>query len=164
VEQRSVNGGGDGAGRGSRRDDGRGGAGRGRILAIDPGQKRVGLAVSDELGVTAQGLDTFEIGGAVKLIDHLRELISRHGVRTVIVGLPLSMSGEDIEGSARSRALAGEIRERLGVEAVLADERMTSREAERVLAGSDRKSGKKDIDRLAAVLLLQSYLEETGGR
>ena len=153
-----------GAGAGQRRDDGRrGGARRGRILAIDPGVKRVGLALSDELGVTAQGLDTFETGGAVKLIDYLRELVARHRVRNVIIGLPLSMSGEDIEGSARSRALAGEIREKLGVEVALRDERMTSREAERVLAGSDRKSGKKDIDRLAAVLLLQSYLEETEG-
>jgi putative holliday junction resolvase len=132
----------------------------GRIIAIDPGTKRVGLAMSDPLGVTAQGLDTFETGRGRELIDYVKALVEGSGVTTVVVGLPLSMAGGEIEGSGRSRALAAEIGEKLGVEVVLRDERMTSLEAERVLAGSDRKSEKKDVDRLAAVLLLQSYLEE----
>ena len=135
-----------------------------RILAIDPGLKRVGLAVSDSLGVTAQGLDTFEVGSGKELIDYLRELVARYGVQTVVVGLPLSMRGADIEGSGRSRALAGQIRELLGVEVVLRDERMTSLEAEKTLARGERRSEKRDIDRLAAVLLLQGYLEEVSGR
>jgi len=135
-----------------------------RILAIDPGLKRIGLAVSDPLGVTAQGLDTFEAGRGEEFIDHLRELVARYGVQTIIVGLPLSMQGRDIEGSERSRALAEQIRGRFGVEVVLRDERMTSLEAEKTLARGDRKSERKDIDRLAAVLLLQSYLEEISQR
>jgi putative Holliday junction resolvase len=132
---------------------------RGRVIAIDPGLKRVGLAMSDPLGATAQGLETFETARG-ELIDRLRSLIEENSVTTVVVGLPLSMAGGEIEGSARSRALAAEIREKLGVEVVLRDERMTSLEAERVLAGGGRKSEKGDTDKLAAVLLLQSYLEE----
>jgi putative Holliday junction resolvase len=133
---------------------------RARILAIDPGVKRIGLAVSDPLGVTAQGLDTFEVGAGREFFDYLGELVSRYEVARVVVGLPLSMHGADIEGSERARALARRMHERLGIEVVLRDERMTSREAERVLAGSDRRSEKRDVDRLAAVLLLQAYLEE----
>jgi putative pre-16S rRNA nuclease len=135
-----------------------------RVLAIDPGLKRVGLAVSDPLGVTAQGLDTFEVGGGKELIDHLRELVARYDVETVVVGLPLSMRGGEIEGSERSRELAGRIREQLGIGVVLRDERMTSLEAQKTLARGDRRSDKGDIDRLAAVLLLQCYLEEVSGR
>jgi len=132
----------------------------GRVIAIDPGTKRVGLAMSDPLGVTAQGLETFEAGRGRELIDHVRALIEESGATTVVVGLPLSMAGGEIEGSERSRALAARLREKLGVEVVLRDERMTSLEAERVLAEGERKSEKGDVDRLAAVLLLQSYLEE----
>jgi putative Holliday junction resolvase len=133
---------------------------KGRVLAIDPGEKRTGLAVSDPLGMTAQGLDTFEGGGSTDLLDHLGGLIARNGIDTVIVGLPLSMQGKDIEGSGRSRALAARIAERFGVAVHLADERMTSLEAERVLSSGDRRFERGDIDKLSAMLLLQGYLDE----
>ncbi len=140
------------------------GAGRaGRALAIDPGERRVGLALSDELGVTAQGLDTFETRGGGDLLAHLGGLIAEHGVETVVVGEPRSLAGGEIEGTGRARELAEAIRGRFGVEVVLADERMTSKEAERILAAGDRRHGKKDIDKLAAVLLLQGYLDGRSG-
>ncbi|MCU0640137.1 MAG: Holliday junction resolvase RuvX [Candidatus Krumholzibacteria bacterium] len=131
-----------------------------RIMGIDPGTKRTGLAMSDPLGMTAQGLATFDSGTEDALVEHVRALAVEYGVSLVVIGLPLSMSGGEIEGTARSRALAGKIRERCGVEVVLRDERMTSLEVERVMkqAGRIRKAG--DIDKLAAVLLLQSYLDE----
>ena len=130
-----------------------------RVLAIDPGAKRMGLAVSDSLGITAQGLETFETGKGRDLLDHLDAIIERNAITTVVVGLPLSMRGEDIEGSERSRALAERIVERFGVEVVLQDERMTSLEAERTLRSGERSFDRSDVDKLAAVLLLQSYLD-----
>jgi len=132
---------------------------KGRVLAIDPGTKRTGLAVSDPLGMTAQGLETFETGKGKDLLDRLGELFAEYGIARVVVGLPLSMQGKDIEGSARSRALAADIGERFGLEVVLMDERLTSLEAERVLRSGGRRYERGDIDRLSAVLLLQSHLD-----
>jgi putative Holliday junction resolvase len=142
----------------SRRESGK------RVLAIDPGGRRVGLAVSDELGITAQGLDTFETRGMDDLLDHLGALVAELGVGVVVVGEPRSLAGGDIEGTGRSRELAAAIRGRLPVAVVLVDERMTSREAERVLAAGERRHNRKDIDRLAAVLLLQGFLDGRSGR
>ncbi|UCF06001.1 MAG: Holliday junction resolvase RuvX [bacterium] len=131
-----------------------------RILGIDPGTKRTGIAVSDPLGVTAQGLETFVSGGGITLLDHLRSVVGRYGVGLVVVGMPLSMSGGEIEGTERSRRLAEEIRTELDIEVALRDERMTSREAERLMQRSGGVREKGDIDRIAAVLLLQGYLDE----
>jgi putative Holliday junction resolvase len=170
---------------------------RGRILAIDPGERRFGFAVSDPLGVTAQGLDTFTAGGADDVIAHVRRLVSAYTVGRIVLGLPLSMAGAEIEGTARARELAGRLEEACGVPVLLRDERMTSREAERIIGGGGGSSGRRpdgsdrvpgragggrstgrlprgrrktgdrratgEIDRLAAVLLLQSYLDEQEG-
>jgi putative Holliday junction resolvase len=130
-----------------------------RALAIDPGTKRIGLAVSDELGLTAQGLDTYELVGEDAFIAFLKDLQMRYNIEVIVLGEPRSMSGGEIEGTERSRELARLIERELDIRVVLVDERMTSLEAERVLkqAGRIREAGK--IDRLAAVLLLQGYLD-----
>jgi putative Holliday junction resolvase len=130
------------------------------VLGIDPGTRRIGLAVSDALGMTAQGLETFEIGRGIELIDRIRELVEEYGISEIVLGLPLSMGGGEIEGTERSRELADLIGRECGVKVVLQDERMTSLEAERVIGqeGKIQKAG--DIDKLSAVLLLQSYLDE----
>ena len=130
------------------------------MLAIDPGTKRTGLAVSDPLGMTAQGLDTYEETPGKDFLDHLGGLVERYGVEAVVVGLPLSMQGKEIEGSGRSRALAERIAGRFALPVRLMDERMTSLEAERVLRSGDREFARGDIDKLSAMLLLQSYLDE----
>jgi putative Holliday junction resolvase len=135
-----------------------------RVLGIDPGTKRTGFAVSDPLGLTAQGLDTFVSGKGRDVVDHIGELVARYRVETAVVGLPLSMQGKDIEGSVRSRALAARLGERFGLRVILMDERMTSLEAERVLKSGDRGFARGDIDRLSAMLLLQSYLDAKGER
>jgi putative holliday junction resolvase len=132
----------------------------GRVLAIDPGTKRTGLALSDPLGMTAQGLDTYVEEPGKDFLDHLGGLIERYGIEAVVVGLPLSMQGKEIEGSGRSRALAERIAGRFGLAVRLMDERMTSLEAERVLRSGDRDFARGDIDKLSAMLLLQSYLDE----
>jgi putative Holliday junction resolvase len=117
-----------------------------RALAIDPGAKRVGLAVSDELGLTAQGLDTYNLTTVNAFIVFLRDLKSRYNIGVIVLGEPRSMSGGEIEGTERSRELRELIERELDVRVVLVDERMTSLEAERVL-------------KQAAVLLLQGYLD-----
>jgi putative Holliday junction resolvase len=138
-------------------------AGVGRVLAVDPGARRTGLAVSDELGITAQGLETYD-GPQKGLADHLGGIISDYGIITVVIGLPLSMSGEELENARLSKELADAIGGRFDIEVVLRDERMTSLEAERVMRQEGRIRNAGDIDRLSAVLLLQSYLEERGVR
>ncbi len=130
-----------------------------RILGIDPGTKRVGLAVSDELGVTAQGLDTYNITNEDEFRVFLQGLLSRYNIGVVVLGKPLSMSGGEIEGTERSRELASFIERECGARVELVDERMTSLEAERVLREQGRIREAGDIDRLAAVLLLQGYLD-----
>ncbi len=136
--------------------------GRPRVLGIDPGTRRTGLAISDPLGFTAQGLKTFYSGKGQKLIDYIHDLINEYGVETVVIGMPLSMSGKEIEGSQRSRRLKKDIEERAGVEVLLVDERMTSLESERVIREAGGIKDKGDIDRLSAVLILQSYLDGAG--
>lgn len=131
----------------------------GRILAIDPGTKRSGLALSDELGITAQGLETYT-GPQNGLVEHVGSLAGEYGIITVVIGLPLSMSGKELENAAMSRELAAAIKKEFGIETVLRDERMTSLEVERVMKQEGRIKKAGDIDRLSAVLLLMSYLEE----
>ena len=133
----------------------------GRILAIDPGTKRTGLALSDELGITAQGLETYT-GSRQALVEHVGSLAEEYGIISVVIGLPLSMSGEELENAALSRELAAAIEKEYGIEVVLRDERMTSLEVERIMKQEGRIKNAGDIDRLSAVLLLQSYLEERG--
>jgi putative Holliday junction resolvase len=133
----------------------------GRILALDLGRKRIGLAISDELGITAQGLETVERTGRRDDIEILRRLAAERGVRLFLLGDPLHMSGEASRQGEYTREFARELERKTGIPVVFRDERWTSREAERALRGSGvaRDARKPAIDRLSAVLLLQSYLD-----
>ncbi len=131
----------------------------GRVLGIDPGERRVGLAVSDPLGITAQGLDTFDRRTG-DLMAHLLRVISEYEVAQVVVGHPVSMSGRPNVSSQKAEALAHEIERAAGLPVCLWDERLSSVEANRVLAGSRAKKGA--TDRVAAVLILQNYLDSRG--
>jgi len=130
-----------------------------RILAIDPGARRVGLAVSDELGITAQGLETFDRQTG-ELAGHIRELVEQYDVGEIVVGHPLSMSGRPSETTRDAESLARHLEDALGLPVTLWDERLTSAEARRVLAGS--RAPKGATDRVAATLILQGYLESKG--
>lgn len=130
-----------------------------RILGIDPGERRVGLALSDPLGVTAQGLETFDRRNG-DLMEHLGRLIREHNVVAVVVGHPVSMSGRPNASSLSAEALARDIERRFGLDVTLWDERLTSREARRTSAGSRAARRSKGIvDRISAVLILQGYLD-----
>jgi putative Holliday junction resolvase len=134
---------------------------RKRILALDLGKKRIGLALSDELGITAQGLDTLERTGRREDVEALRRLCVQHGVTTILMGDPLHMSGESSRQGDYTREFARELEYKTGLPVVFRDERWTSREAERVLRGSGIAHGERKpaIDRLSAVILLQSYMD-----
>ena len=141
----------------------RNGAERGRILALDLGKKRIGLAVSDELGLTAQGLDTLERSGRREDIEALRRIAIEKGVGLFLIGDPVHMSGAASRQGEYARDFARELERKTRLPVVFRDERWTSREAERTLRGSgiapeDRKPA---LDRISAVLLLQSYLDST---
>lgn len=136
----------------------------GRILALDVGKKRIGLAVSDELGWTAQGLETLERTRIREDLAKLKELAEQWSVQTLLVGKPLHMSGEASRQSEYTREFADRLKEYLSLPVVFWDERLTSVEAERVLreSGASLEKRKKAVDRLAAVLLLESYLGYRG--
>jgi putative Holliday junction resolvase len=119
----------------------------------------MGLAVSDELDITAQGLETFDIRTG-DFLEHVSELIGSYGIGRVVVGYPISMSGRPNETSRKSKDLALEIGARFGVDVVLWDERLSSAEARRTLAG--RKADKKTVDKIAAVLILQGFMDSGG--
>jgi putative Holliday junction resolvase len=132
-------------------------------LGIDYGQRRVGLAVSDALGLTAQPLDTFHRRSDAALIEHVRSLVAEREVTKIIVGLPVNMDGTYGPKADEARRLADHLRSALGLPVELWDERLTSWQAEQCLseAGLPRKKQRESgkIDRVAAQLLLQSYLE-----
>lgn len=138
----------------------------GRILAIDYGAKRIGLAVTDELGLTAQGLPTLHRTNKHNDFKHLRRTIKEYGVAELVVGLPLRMSGAEGAQAEKVRAFVGELGTRFKLPVHLLDERLTSVEANRVLDETqmgDRRR-KEVVDRLAAVLILQAFMEARAAR
>jgi putative holliday junction resolvase len=132
-----------------------------RILALDVGKKRIGLAVSDELGLTAQGLETLHRNRIREDLSRLGELTKRLEVGTLLIGKPLHMSGDESRQSEYTREFADRLARHTSLPVVFWDERLTSAEAERMLreSGASLDQKKKSVDRLAAVLLLESYLE-----
>jgi putative Holliday junction resolvase len=131
-----------------------------RILGIDPGRRRVGLAISDPLRLTAQGLDTVDLEGEASLLDVVSSLFERYDIGEIVVGNPVTQSGAISRSSQEARHLADELGRAFPVKVTLWDERYSSREAERILKGCRPEKG--TIDKLAAVLILQSYLDFLG--
>jgi putative holliday junction resolvase len=136
-------------------------SGNGRILALDVGKKRIGLALSDPLCLTAQGLPTLERTRIRADMDALAAIVSDRGVTRILVGFPLHMSGHEGRQAECVREFAARLEERTGVKVLFWDERMTSMEAERVLKSSGISIEKRAraVDKLAAQILLESYLD-----
>jgi putative holliday junction resolvase len=132
-----------------------------RILALDLGARRIGVAVSDPLGITAQGLETIQRGNHRTDMEVLQRLAKQYEVGMVLVGDPLNMSGTAGPQAQKAEVFAGQLQRRLGIEVALWDERLTTAEAQRVLkaSGVSLEKRKLAIDRMAAVILLQSYLD-----
>jgi len=139
-------------------------SGNGRILALDLGKKRIGLALSDPLGISAQGLDTLQRSTIREDIAALATIARDHQVQLVLLGHPLNMRGDEGRQAFYTRDFAQRLTERTGLVVRFWDERLTSKEAERVLkqSGISIEKRAKAIDRLAAVILLASYLDAGG--
>ena len=129
-----------------------------RVLGLDLGTVRVGVALSDPLGMTAQPLEVIE---RHTLIARVRELVAEHEVTRVIVGLPLQLDGKVGQAAQSAKAAAKELQAALSVPVQLWDERMTTAAAQRMLIGANvrRDKRKQTVDRVAAALILQSYLD-----
>jgi putative Holliday junction resolvase len=132
-----------------------------RILSLDYGSKTIGLAVSDPLGITAQGLPTLRRKNKRTDFGALSELIRKYEIAEIVLGLPLHMSGRAGVQAEKAQLFAEDLRKQFSLPVHLWDERLTSAEANRVLRESEmsiRRRGEV-VDRLAAVLILQSFLE-----
>jgi putative holliday junction resolvase len=132
-----------------------------RILGLDVGSKRIGIAVSDLLGVTAQGLETLQRQNKRLDFEKLEKLARDYSIAEVVVGFPLRMSGAEGTQAEKMRRFADELRERLQIPVHLWDERLTSAEANRLLRETDMSIQRRGqvVDQMAAVLILQSWME-----
>ena len=132
----------------------------GRILAVDFGTRRIGLAVSDPLGITAQGLPTLLRKNKRTDLAALKSVLDSNQIREIVVGLPLRLSGADSSSTEKAREFAELLQKEFELPVHLWDERFTSVEANRVLRESEMSIKKRGeaVDRLSAVLILQAFL------
>lgn len=135
-----------------------------RIMGLDYGDATVGVAISDEMLLTAQGIETIRREQAGKLrrtYARIEELVKEYGVEKIVVGYPKNMNNTIGERARLCEEFASNVERRTGLETVLWDERLTTVEASRVLdeAGQSYKKKAVVIDKLAAVLILQNYLD-----
>ncbi|GIN38598.1 MULTISPECIES: Holliday junction resolvase RuvX [Heyndrickxia] len=134
-----------------------------RIMGLDVGSKTVGVAVSDELGWTAQGIETISIDEEKGKFgyDRVAEIAEQYQVEKIVVGFPKNMNNTIGPRGEASKAYAEHLKEQLGLPVVMWDERLTTMAAERVLLEADvsRKKRKKVIDKMAASMILQGFLD-----
>ena len=132
-----------------------------RILAIDFGERRIGLAISDELGLIAQGLSTFQKKKDEDFIVYLNKIINENKIEKIIIGFPKMMNGTLGEKAEQVKGFAEDIKERFKIPTTLWDERLSSVQSEKILREMGKKYSrqKEKIDQLSAVLILQSYLD-----
>jgi putative Holliday junction resolvase len=134
---------------------------RGRVMALDVGSRRIGVAVTDPLGITAQGLDTIQRQNKRRDLAALAGVLTKYDVREIVVGLPLRLSGAEGTQSEKMRQFADDLRAHFGLTVHLWDERWTSTQANRLLRETDLSIKKRGqaVDRMAAILILQSWME-----
>lgn len=134
-----------------------------RFLGVDVGTKRIGVAVSDELGLTAQPVLTLEVRRNPREdLRSIARLARRFGVAAIVVGNPLQLSGEVGSRALRTHEFATQLGALTGLPIHLWDERLTTREAHEILyeAGRPRQEHKQVVDQVAATLILQSFLDQ----
>ncbi|MDE2848083.1 MAG: Holliday junction resolvase RuvX [Gemmatimonadota bacterium] len=138
----------------------------GRVLAVDFGERRVGLALSDSAGLIAQGLETLQTADTVEALASIVDFVEERQVREIILGLPVHMDGTAGEMAGKVEALADELRRKVSCDVRTWDERLTSVSARRAMheMGSTTRGKKGSLDRIAATLLLQNYLDFCRGK
>lgn len=135
-----------------------------RIMGLDYGSKTVGVAISDPLGITAQGIETIERKEENKLrktLARIEELVKEYEVEKIVLGFPKNMNNTIGERAEKSLELKSMLERRIGIPVIMWDERLTTVEAERTLMESNvrRENRKKYVDKIAAVFILQGYLD-----
>jgi putative Holliday junction resolvase len=132
-----------------------------RILSMDVGDKRIGMAISDSLGWTAQGIDTLERGNIQSDKGYIQNILNKYTPEKIVIGLPLNMNGSLGPQGEKVKSFANQLQEYYSGEIVFWDERLTSVSAHKTMIQADmsRKKRKQRVDQLAAVLILQSYLD-----
>lgn len=132
-----------------------------RMLALDFGEKRIGVAVSDALNIIAQSVGTIERKSLKNDLNKIEELIKEYDASILIVGLPLNMDGTEGRSANRAIDFVNELKKVIHIKVEMADERLTTAQGERIFLEADisRKKRKKNIDKIAAQLILQNYLE-----
>lgn len=132
-----------------------------RMLGLDIGQRRIGVAVSDPLGLTAQGVTVLQRHGGAADVSAVCALARTHGVERIVIGLPLTLDGQRGPQAQRAASFADLIHRACGLPIVWVDERFTTVQGSRALraAGCRGRRQKPTIDRVAAQLILQSYLD-----
>lgn len=134
-------------------------------MALDVGEKTIGVALSDELGIVASPLVTVRRRGSEKAdLREVARLVEEHGVSKVVVGIPLMLSGAEAVQAGKARGFAAKLARRVRVPIEMWDERLTTVEAERALieAGETREQRGRSVDKVAAALILRSYLAAKG--
>jgi putative Holliday junction resolvase len=130
------------------------------VLAIDYGEKRIGLAASDPMGIIATGIGTIE--NTPDLIERLNTIVTERGIARIVVGLPLTLQGVDGDTTRLVRAFVEKLSARVGVPVALLDERFTSSIATQTIrdmgVGRKKRRDKGKVDEIAAIILLQDYL------
>ncbi|HEV2322414.1 MAG TPA: Holliday junction resolvase RuvX [Terracidiphilus sp.] len=137
-----------------------------RFLGLDVGNRRIGVAVSDELGLTAQPVLTLERRRSRREdLRSLARLARRFGVAGIVVGNPLHLEGAASRQAEKTQAFAGELGELTGLPVHLRDERLTTQEAHQILyeSGRARQQHRRVVDQVAATLILQGFLDEIQG-
>ena len=139
---------------------------KGRVCALDLGAARVGVALSDELGMMAHPRGVLQAKPRPKLLEALRELTAAEGIARIVVGFPLDMRGTEGEAARRARLLAQEIADATSCDVELFDERLTTVQAARALAASEvhGQRAKERIDEASAVEILQAWLDARAAR
>lgn len=133
----------------------------GRILALDPGTKRIGIAVSDELRVTTRALEIITVTSWKKLLQRVKELIAEFDAKALVIGLPLTSEGSESEMSLKAREMARKFKLSLDIPVFLQDERVTSYEAKGRMweAGKAPVETHGQVDAEAAAIILSDFLE-----
>ena len=139
----------------------------GKVLGLDLGEKTLGVAVSDIMGIIATGVETFRFPDCQfeEALNRVRYFVEKDNIKEIALGLPLHMSGDESDHSRLCRRFKEMIESTLkGVKVVLIDERWTTKQANRVLLQADlsRAKRKKVIDKMAAVVILETYLQMRG--
>jgi len=132
-----------------------------RILALDVGEKRIGVAISDPLGITAQGLTVIDRKDSDVDMQQIKKISEEYGAESIVIGMPINMDGTKGESANKVNEFVEVLKGRVSIPVSTYDERLSTKESEKFLISFDvsRKKRRKVIDKIAAQLILESYLE-----